>query len=130
MTKRQRRMAAQRELNMPVSKFKNIDLSTAPSDIIPNGMTRAFRNTRYTVMVYDNKPTSLGSAICALIQRHNDMPITNHWREIQSIKNEIFGYETMAIEYYPAESQLIDRYNIYWIWIYPSGVLPIPIIKP
>ena len=124
ITKRQRRIAAQNELNKPVTRFERIDLSKA--SFIPHGMTRAYRNTRYTVMVYDNVPTSHGFAIRIMVQKHDDTPIPKHWAEMQKIKNEIFGEEITAVEYYPSKSNLIDEHNIYWMFIYPEGVLPIP----
>ena len=123
ISKRQRRLAAQKEMKKPVTSFEQIDLSMVK--FIPKGMTRAFRNTRYTIMVYDNSITTAGHAIKALIQKHDDTPILNHWSEMQKIKNEIFGKEVTAIEYYPAESNLINDHNIYWMWIFPEGVLPI-----
>ena len=91
-------------------------------------MTRAFRNTRFTVMVYDNSLVTTGTAIRVMVQKHDDTPIVKHWSEMQSIKNEIFGEETTAVEYYPSKSQLIDDHNIYWFWIFPNGVLPLPIV--
>lgn len=106
--------------------FEKIDLNEA--EHIPPGMSRAFRNNRYTVMVYDNQKTTKGEATSVLIQKLDNTKITNHWSEIQRIKNEIFGKETPAVEYYPAESELINDHNIYWIWIFPEGVLPIPIL--
>ena len=109
---RQRMLAARKEFKKPVTKFEQIDLSKAP--FIPKGMTRAFRNTRYTVMVYDNSPTTKGSATKVMVQKHDDTPILRHWSEMQKIKNEIFGEETTAVEYYPAQSKLIDVHNIYW----------------
>jgi len=94
--------------------------------IIPTGLTRAFRNNRYTVMIYDNSKMTNGiTAIMAMIQRHDNKPLNNHWREIQAIKNEVFGKEVTAIEYYPAEADLINDHNIYWIWILPEGILPL-----
>lgn len=125
-----RRKAAKTQFAKPLSKFEQIDISL--SDKVPRGMTRAYRNTRFTVMVYDNQLVSPQSgliAICALIQKHDDTPIHNHWKTIQSIKNELFGEEVTAVEYYPAESNLVDNHNIYWIWIFPEGKLPIPIIR-
>lgn len=126
ITKRQRRLAAQAEFKKPVTEFEQIDLTTV--NFIPKGMTRAFRNTRFTIMVYDFSPVSTGTAIRVMVQKHDDTPIVNHWREMQNIKNKIFGEETTAIEYYPAKSQLIDDHNIYWMWIYENGVLPLPIV--
>jgi hypothetical protein len=127
-TTRERRIAAKKEFKKPVTKFEQIDLSNKKG-LIPRGMTRAFRNTRYTVMIYDNQSVSTGKAIRVMIQKHDDRPILNHWSEIQKIKNEIFGEEVTAIEYYPAEKDLIDDYNIYWIWIFPEGVLPMPVMN-
>lgn len=80
-------------------------------------------------MVYDGAKTTHGSATQILIQNHFDEPIKNHWSEIQRIKNEIFGSETVAIEYFPAESELINQHNIYWIFIYPEGILPKPLLS-
>jgi len=92
----------------------------------PPGMTRAYRNNRYTVMVYDDTLLTGGiKAIKAMIQRHDAHIIGNHWKELQNIKNEIFGKEVTAIEYYPAEENLIDDHNVYWLWILPVELLPI-----
>lgn len=79
-------------------------------------------------MVFDNHKTTLGYATRVMIQKHDDSVFPNHWQEIQNIKNECFGEETTAIEYYPAESEKIDDHNIYWIWIYPVGSFPMPLI--
>lgn len=126
ITKRQRRLAAKAEFKKPITAFEQIDLSKA--NFIPKGMTRAYRNTRFTVMVYDNSLVTTGTAIRVMVQKHDDTPILNHWSEMQKIKNEIFGEETTAVEYYPPKSQLIDDHNIYWFWIFPDGVLPLPIV--
>jgi hypothetical protein len=123
ISKRQRRIAAKKALKEAPHKFEAIDLSIRPH---PDWMTRAFRNNRFTVMIDDQAATTHGPAIRAMIQNHTDTPIKNHWSEIQSIKNEIFGEETMAIEYYPANSELVNLHNIYWIWIFPAGVIPKP----
>ena len=122
---RQRRLEAKKQFKQPVTNFQQIDLGLAT--FIPKGMTRAFKNTRYVVMVYDNSAVTTGTAIRVMVQKHNDTPILNHWSEMQKIKNEIFGEETIAVEYYPAKSQLIDDHNIYWFWIFPENVLPIPL---
>jgi hypothetical protein len=104
--------------------FEQIDLSKC--NFIPKGMTRAFKNNTYTVMIFDETSTTKGNAIKAMVQKHNNTPIFNHWSELQNIKNEIFGDETTAIEYYPPESKLVNLHNIYWLWIFPNNILPIP----
>lgn len=123
---RERKKAAQKFLKLPPGEFIELDVKANPK--APEWMTRAFRNNRYTVMIDDNAQTTHGSAIRAMVQKHDDTPITFHWREMQKIKNEIFGDETVAVEYFPAESELQDIHNIYWMWIYPPKVLPIPIM--
>lgn len=122
ISKRQKRLAAEKMLKQPETKFEQCDLSLA--SFVPKGMTRAYRNNRYTVMIYDNAETTHGPATQVLIQNHTNTPIVNHWKEIQRIKNEIFGLEVMAIEYFPPESELIDTHNIYWIFIFNDGVIP------
>jgi len=117
-----RKSAAREAFKKPAGKLEPCDLDNVSR--IPPGMTRAFRNNRYTVMIFDNKPTTAGPAVCALVQRHDNEPIPGHWREMQNIKNEVFGREVTAIEYYPAESELLDTHNIYWMWIFPEGIIP------
>lgn len=96
----------------------------------PGWMTRAYLNNHYCVMVQDDARLRDGTkAIRALVQRHDNEPIDNHWAELQQIKNELFGRETIAIEYYPRQSELIDQANIYWLWIVPENKLPLPELR-
>jgi hypothetical protein len=122
-----RRSAAAQLLKKAPGPLTLCDLTVMSK--IPPGMTRAYRNNRYTVMIFDNTMTTKGEAIMVLIQRVDDRPIVGHWREIQNIKNELFVEETIGIEYYPAESNLLDTHNIYWLWIFPPDVLPRYIIR-
>ncbi len=121
---RNRLSMADKFLKKPPGKLELCDLSSA--SFIPGGMTRAYRNNRYTVMIFDNQPTTHGFAIKVMIQNHHNTPISGHWKEMYAIKNEIFGEETVAVEYYPKVSELLDTHNIYWLFIYPEGVLPVP----
>ncbi len=124
MNKKARKSAAKRKYKKAVGLFKPIDLLQTPGK--PSWMTRAYENNRYIVMIDDNAQlTNDVIAIKAMVQRLDDTPIFNHWREMQNIKNEIFGPEVTAIEYYPAESNLLDDKNIYWLWILPEDHLPI-----
>lgn len=122
-----RRSAAAQLMKLRPGPLTPCDLGTMSK--IPSGMTRAFRNNRYTVMIFDNQKTTKGPAIQVLIQQLDDRPIAGHWREIQNIKNEIFGPEVVGIEYYPAESNLLDTYNLYWLWIFPADVIPHFLLK-
>lgn len=120
---KQQKSAAKRLLKKPIGKLLPIDLTGLNA---PTWMTRAFRNNRYVVMIDDAASMTGGiTAIKAMVQRHDDRPIPNHWREMQAIKNELFGKATTGIEYYPAESNLVNLHNIYWLWILPLDALPI-----
>lgn len=110
-------------MDKPEGAFVQIDLASGP---FYGWMTRAYRNNKYTVMIMDDCPTTHGPAIRAMVQKHDDTPFINHWATMQRIKNEIFGIETTAIEYYPAQSELVDQHNIYWMWIFPEGIIPKP----
>lgn len=121
---KKRNEAAKRFLEKPRGDWQSIDLNTK---MHPNWMTRAFSNNRYVVMVQDNCQTTNGSAIKAFIQRHDDIPIPNHWAELQRIKNELFGEEQIGIEYYPPQSELVNNHNIYWLFIYDKSQLPLPL---
>jgi hypothetical protein len=112
---------AEKRKRLPEGKFQQVELADRPH---PKWMTRAYANNRYIVMVMDNAETDKGPAIRAMIQTVDDRPIQNHWSELQRIKNEIFGEQVTAIEYFPPQSELVDKHNIYWIWIFLDGVLP------
>lgn len=126
ISKRQRRLAAKKAIENGPEEFHAVDLTK--SAYVPPGMTRSYRNRYYTVMIYDDHPTSHGPAIRVMVQHHRDEPIKFHWREMMNIKNKLFGAEMTAIEYYPPMSELIDDKNIYWMWLFPKGVLPVPFL--
>ena len=69
------------------------------------------KNSRYSVQAYQSE-----TYILAGIRRH-DQSTDVSWASKQRIKNELFGEEKTAIEFFPPKSALIDDANIYWIWI-------------
>lgn len=107
---------AKKLLKKPAGKFERVDLAARNA---PDWMTRAYSNNHYVVMINDVAKINGISAAKVMIQRHDDKPIPGHWRELQNIKNELFGAESTAVEFYPPESQLEDVANIYWLWLMP-----------
>lgn len=97
-----------------MDRLEVIDLSKTDH---PKWMTRAYKNSKYIVMIDDYASTNGFDAIKVMVQTHDNKTIENHWRELQNIKNEIFGEEETAIEFYPPESELVDEANIYWLWV-------------
>lgn len=121
---KERLKRAAKLMKKPAGKFEAIPIELASN--VPSWMTRAYSNNRYTVMIDDNCIMSDGKpAIKAMVQRHDDACFPNHWAEMQSIKNEIFGSESVAIQYFPAKSKLIDKFNIYWMFVFSDGRLPV-----
>lgn len=51
-----------------------------------------------------------------------DRDTARDWRHLQSIKNEICGWEREAFELFPAESRLVDQANQTHLWVAPASV--------
>ena len=43
------------------------------------------------------------------------------WSVKQEIKDELFGFKSVAIEVFPAKKNLIDVCNVYHLWVLPDG---------
>lgn len=81
-------------------------------------LDRHFTDRKYSVQVRTVQ-TDWGPVEHAVIRNTGATDIT--WREKQRIKNEIFGPERVAVEVFPAQSELVDDANLYHIWILPEG---------
>lgn len=125
-TTKERAMVAKKLYKKPKGKLEPINLDAVSA--VPNWMTRAYKNNRYIVMINDHAQMTNGvTAIKAMVQRLDNTPIPRHWSEMQEIKNELFGSEAVGIEYYPAESELENTHNIYWLWILPEEAIPVAV---
>ena len=58
--------------------------------------------------------------------KRNDRQSIHDWRDLQRIKNELFGPEYEAIELYPAESRLVDEANQYHLWVIADESVKFP----
>lgn len=77
---------------------------------------RVFVNNRYIVQVFTNKLRDFKLYDKILIRRFDSQPIYS-WQDLFRIKNEIFGPEVEAIQFFPPVSKLVDEANLYWLWI-------------
>lgn len=77
---------------------------------------RVFVNNRYIVQVFTNKLRDFKLYDKILIRRSDSQPIYS-WQDLFRIKNEIFGPEVEAIQFFPPVSKLVDEANLYWLWI-------------
>jgi hypothetical protein len=82
------------------------------------GMRTAFVNNLYVVLIrpffdMDGYPTHH----CAIRTASNLEP---PWRDLQRIKNELFGEESTAVQVMPPASELIDAADMYHMWVLPA----------
>lgn len=91
---------------------------TAEHPLAPKGMTGAYLNNVYSVQIYE-RPDWQGFRK-AMIRRHDGAAVRD-WRHLQRIKSELFGAQAVALEMFPAESDLVDEANMYWLWVAPVG---------
>jgi hypothetical protein len=83
-----------------------------------NNLVKFYKNNLYTVQVQSK------NGIHRALIRRNDETTKVSWMHKQRIKNELFGKESVAVEVFPPESQLVDEANIYWLWILPDTNYP------
>jgi hypothetical protein len=81
-------------------------------------LDRAFTDGKYAVMIR-TIDTEWGKVEHACIRNIGSTDIP--WRDKQKIKNELFGRERVAVEVFPAESDLVDEANMYHLWVLPFG---------
>lgn len=79
-------------------------------------MNEAYKciDSEYAVLVRTITTDQLGSVKHAAIRNKQSTNIT--WSEKQRIKNELFGEEAQAIEFFPKQSELVDGANMYHLW--------------
>lgn len=45
------------------------------------------------------------------------------WKELQRLKDEIFGTDRMAVQVYPRRCELVDAADMYHLWVFPPGYI-------
>lgn len=115
-TKREkRREGARRSLKERTFEFKRIPEEHFPPNR-PEGLTRVFRNNLFTVLIYDNKKDLFGNRASRVMVKHNFGKVVG-WKELQFIKNSIFGKESLGYQFLPPESVVVDKVNMYWFFV-------------
>lgn len=93
----------------------------AGSKTIGGWVTTLWLNKRYLVMVAPRE----GGVTQLLVQR-TDGQAKRNWHDLQAIKNEIAGPERVAVEVFPADSQLVDGAHVTHLWVLPEDfALPV-----
>lgn len=111
------RRRAKKMLELPPGPYKEFPV---PEHLKAMGFLSAYVNNRYKVSLAMQPRADGHHYLKLLVSRVDGKPIPNHWAELQKIKNHFLGEEVTAVEYYPAQRNLIDLDNIYWLWVIPE----------
>lgn len=84
----------------------------------PPGGDYTFVNGTYQIIVRELE----GNWIHLSIRRDDRAPVMD-WRDLQWIKNQLYGDEREMIQLFPAESRLVDTSNQYHFFVLPRGEL-------
>jgi len=78
-----------------------------------------WRNNHHAVQI-SRVSTEWGVVDHLWISRHDGRAIRS-WLELQAIKDHVSGVERVAVEVFPARSELVDHANMYHLWVLPAG---------
>lgn len=92
----------------------------ADHPLAPVGFVRGYLNSTYSVQVMRDTRKPVGMVTPVGIRRHDQQPITN-WNILQRIKDEVIGPDCVAVQVFPAKSDIVDSANMYWLWVLPAG---------
>lgn len=84
------------------------------------GLKRACLNLVYSVLFFE-RASEWGTIDHLLIRRHDGAAGPFPWSDLQRIKDELCGPERVAVEVFPAQSQLVDDANCRHLWALPEG---------
>lgn len=93
-------------------------LSLDPSAGWSKHITEAAANDLYSVLIR-RLPTEVINLAIRTIS-HREPP----WRDLQRIKDELFGPDSFAVQVYPTRDRLVDGADMYHLWIMPLGYEP------
>lgn len=117
-----RRAAEARERRGLSGRWEPWTRSALPHAALATGwardVTHVFANGLYAVLV---RPVAGGVTHLAIRTATSREP---PWRDLQRIKNELFGPERFAVQVCPPQSRLIDEADMYHLWIMPEGHTP------
>lgn len=86
---------------------------------------RIFINSRYQINlrgIFTNIEP-FGPTVEMSLKRRDKEPIFD-WRDIQRIKNEVFGDQIYMVQVFPPEKYLVDTSNQYYFWVFLEYEFP------
>lgn len=118
MNRKMRRASAANGRSMMKNGFDSFVKVTEQEFMIhkPKPGVEVFKNSMYVVQAFQMKDSPWGFFKKVGVRRNDAQPIRS-WSDMQRIKNEIFGADSFAIEFYPKESMKVDDANLYWFFV-------------
>jgi hypothetical protein len=84
-----------------------------------------WENSRYIAAVYpDKRPHEGFPRVLHISFKHRLNIAITDFRDMQEIKNALVHKEAMAIQIFPAESQLVDMANQFHLWVFVPDCWP------
>lgn len=100
-------------------KFKRHDQFTSAAQIACSSIKAVYTDETQEYFVEMHRvPTAHEQFECRLMIKRADKQPIRAWRILQDIKNDIVGKDRVAAEFYPRESDVTDRGNLYHLWVY------------
>lgn len=78
-----------------------------------------YLNNRYSVQI--SALVAGGQEMLHLRVRRHDGAMPRSWADLQRIKDELVGAERVAVQVFPAASELVDEANLAHLWVFPEG---------
>jgi hypothetical protein len=100
-----------RELPISISLYKGADLK---------GVIKAWETTDNKYQIFFDEIKGYKH----LRIRRSDMKPVHNWRDLQTIKNDLWGKNVIAIEIYPYDSNIVDLSNSYHLWTWDGIDVP------
>lgn len=95
--------------------FREVLGNERPDVQRPAWCSRIYRNNRFHVLIDDHLLEESGTARAMVVPHNGGREV--FWRDLQDIKNQIFGPEATGAQFFPPESELVDEANVYWLYI-------------
>lgn len=87
-------------------------------------MRRMHRKLMYEVQITEHvSPWGMTRHLKVTCPNSPDVPIP--WEDLQHLKDEYLGPETLAVEIYPPADRLVNEISARHLWEVPEAVLPI-----
>jgi len=125
MSKRGDRRAAKatERKGMATGQWPKWELMEFPKGSVGDGswtfeIDRCWTNRVYACLVRQIDGNDEGRVHLAIRTASNREP---PWRDLQRIKNELYGPERVAVQVCPPQSRLVDEADMYHLFILPVG---------